>query len=234
MAAVKPVRCKYYALTGKHNYQQSDVSYPTCTEAGLCVYRCVYCDSGYQQILPATGHNWQDASCTAPETCLNCGKTIGEALSHNYSYVVTIAPTTQTEGLLTGTCANCSGTEEIILPVLGETGYTVTITPHPAEQGKGVITYVWNNTAYGRIVVEQIFVYGDVNGDGSINLMDILLLRQHLANRDLSTNESSIAVELGADANGDGSVDLRDILLLRSYLANRDIDTGESPITLGP
>ena len=192
---------------------------------------------GYQLICLGDAtceHNWKDATCTNPMTCINCGKTLGEALSHNYSYVLTTTPTTQMEGLLTGTCANCSGTEEIVLPALGELGYTVTSTPHPTEQGKGVITYVWNNPTYGQIVIEVTFLYGDTNGDGSINLMDILLLRQHLANRDVSTNESPVAVELGADANGDGTVDLRDILLLRSYLANRDLNTGESPITLGP
>jgi hypothetical protein len=78
------------------------------------------------------------------------------------------------------------------------------------------------------------FIYGDANGDGAISLMDVLLLRRHLANRDPDTGESSVTVEAGADANGDGTVTLRDVLLLRQYLANRDPFTGESTIVLGP
>ena len=77
-------------------------------------------------------------------------------------------------------------------------------------------------------------VYGDANNDGLVSLKDVLLLRQHLANRDPDTGVSTVAVEAGADANGDGVINLKDVLLLRKYLANRDPSTGESTVVLGP
>jgi len=44
---------------------------------------------------------------------------------------------------------------------------------------------------------------GDVNGDGTINIVDALALAKHLANHD--------ATEKGWDLNGDGVVDQKDI-----------------------
>ena len=35
-----------------------------------------------QQIIPATGHNWQAATCTTPRTCTNCGITSGTVVGH--------------------------------------------------------------------------------------------------------------------------------------------------------
>lgn len=32
----------------------------------------------------ALGHNWQEADCTHPQTCATCGETKGEALGHNW------------------------------------------------------------------------------------------------------------------------------------------------------
>ena len=90
------------------------------------------------------------------------------------------------------------------------------------------------NFVNANVQIPLRFIYGDANGDGTISLMDVLMLRKYLANRNIETNESTMEVEAGADANGDGSIDLRDVLLLRRYLANRDPDTDESTIVLGP
>jgi hypothetical protein len=77
-------------------------------------------------------------------------------------------------------------------------------------------------------------IYGDVNDDGLVDLMDVLMLRRYLVNIDPDTGLSSIEVGAGADANGDGTVDLMDVLMLRRYLVNIDPATGESTIVLGP
>lgn len=78
------------------------------------------------------------------------------------------------------------------------------------------------------------FIYGDTNGDGSIDMKDVVLLRKYMANYDYDTESSSEVVEPGADANGDGSIDMKDVVLLRKYLANYDYDTGSSSVVLGP
>ena len=81
----------------------------------------------------------------------------------------------------------------------------------------------WNN-----IVIEEynepllsahiIFNYdheillGDANGDGEIDMKDVLLLRRYIS----GMVDIDVAV---ADVNGDGEVNMKDILLLRQYIA---------------
>jgi len=85
----------------------------------------------------------------------------------------------------------------------------------------------------GRITV-YTFVYGDANGDGEVNAVDVLTLRKYMANYDYDTGVSTVTIGQGADANGDGSVTAVDVLLMRKYMANYDYDTGFSTIVLGP
>ncbi len=77
-------------------------------------------------------------------------------------------------------------------------------------------------------------LYGDANEDGKINMKDVLLLRQYLANYDYDTGVSTVSIGAGADANGNGTINMKDVLLLRQYLANYDYDTGVSTVQLGP
>ncbi len=58
-------------------------------------------------------------------------------------------------------------------------------------------------------------VPGDVNGDGSINMKDVLMLRKVLA----GVETLSERFEGNADVNGDGGVDMKDVLMLRKILA---------------
>ena len=84
------------------------------------------------------------------------------------------------------------------------------------------------------IITVTDFLYGDANGDGEINMKDVVLLRKYMANFDYDTGTSTVAIELGADANGDGQVNMKDVVLLRKYMANFDYDTGTSSVVLGP
>lgn len=69
---------------------------------------CIVC--GVTQGL-ALGHNYSDAICTAPATCIVCGATQGSALGHNYSDATKDAPATCTVcGATTGEkLKGCSG-----------------------------------------------------------------------------------------------------------------------------
>jgi len=78
------------------------------------------------------------------------------------------------------------------------------------------------------------FVYGDANGDGTVNTKDIILVRRHVAAKDPMTGLSSVEVSAGADANGDGTVNTKDIILVRRHVAAKDPVTGESSVVLGP
>ena len=63
-------------------------------------------------------------------------------------------------------------------------------------------------------------VYGDANGDGSVNNIDVALLQQFIAGYDVALKEVS------ADANGDGAVNNIDVALLQQYIAGYDVTLG--------
>ena len=54
---------------------------------------------------------------------------------------------------------------------------------------------------------------GDANGDGEIDLKDVVMIRKYYAGWDVEINEEN------ADANGDGTVDLKDVVILRRFVA---------------
>ena len=56
---------------------------PTCTDTGLTEgEHCSRCDGSTvaQDVVPALGHTWQNATVEAPKTCSVCGETEGEPL----------------------------------------------------------------------------------------------------------------------------------------------------------
>lgn len=66
-----------------HSYKSSITQAATCTANGTKEYKCS-CGNSYTESIPATGHNWVEASCTEPKTCRDCGYTEGEALGHYF------------------------------------------------------------------------------------------------------------------------------------------------------
>ena len=62
------------------------IKYVNCTEDGSRVRECMVCGAlDNIQTIPAWGHNYAAATCTAPKTCTTCGATTGTALGHNYA-----------------------------------------------------------------------------------------------------------------------------------------------------
>lgn len=59
----------------------------------------------------------------------------------------------------------------------------------------------------------ETVLYGDAEGDGLINMKDVLALRRYLADLPVSVDL------LAADATGDDAVNMKDVLLLRKYMA---------------
>ena len=58
----------------------------TCTENGSKIRYCkrTGCNFEETEIIPATGHNWKDATCDAAKICTVCGTTEGNANGHNF------------------------------------------------------------------------------------------------------------------------------------------------------
>ena len=70
-------------------------------------------------------------------------------------------------------------------------------------------------SAPGGIIlkVTEPVLQGDVNGDGTVNIMDLFNQRKHLANADFAVNQGN------ADLNSDGAVNILDLFALRKKLA---------------
>lgn len=60
----------------------------------------------------------------------------------------------------------------------------------------------------------KIVLYGDINGDGQINIVDLLAIQKHLVKAKLLNDEYLRATDL----NKDGTIDIRDLLLEQKYL----------------
>ena len=94
---------------------------PTCTEKGKTEGKhCSVCNEVLvaQTEIPAKGHKWTAASCTAPRTCSVCGETDGEPLGHDWGeWTVTTEATCTEKGEKTRSCqregCNETQTEEI-------------------------------------------------------------------------------------------------------------------------
>ena len=95
---------------------------PTCEESGLTEGKyCGTCGEilQAQDVIPAKGHQWQDATCETPKICAVCGKTEGEARDHSFGeWIVVKEPTTEETGLEERVCSECGKTEQNVLEKL--------------------------------------------------------------------------------------------------------------------
>lgn len=86
---------------------------PTCTEPGLTAGSyCTECGESIveTQVIPALGHAWDNADCTAPRTCTECGFAETEAAGHIYEPGIT------TTGYITYTCIGCGDSYQVTAP----------------------------------------------------------------------------------------------------------------------
>lgn len=95
-------------------------------------------------------------------------------------------------------------------------------------QNKGVsVGYMnnnWNTKTSGKVStgdivsvddkVYQIVVYGDISGDGNVNIKDLLLVQKYLLKSQNLTDANKVA----ADVSHDGNVTIKDLLLVQKYL----------------
>ena len=100
---------------------------PTCTKPGKTEGKhCSVCNEVLvaQTEIPAKGHSWTAASCTAPRTCSVCGETDGEPLGHDWGeWTVTAEATCTEKGEKTRSCQRegCDATDTVDIPANGHT-----------------------------------------------------------------------------------------------------------------
>ena len=89
------------------------------------------------------------------------------------------------------------------------------------DTGKYYVRVKANGTQLASETQEiDIFLYGDANGDGKVDIDDLTRLRRYIA-------ESSTVIFPGADVNGDGTVDIDDLTRLRRYIAEEAVVLGK-------
>jgi len=132
-----------------------------------------------------------------------------------------------------GAFSDCDRLREVTLPVS-----VTTIEEGAFDECNSLsdVYYAGSEAQWGEIFIDSInddllnanihfaiipeVVYGDANGDGGVDTLDLILLRQHFAGW-------GVTIEDTADANGDGSVNALDLILLRQHLAGWDVTLGK-------
>ncbi|OJU18407.1 MAG: hypothetical protein BGN88_04690 [Clostridiales bacterium 43-6] len=61
-----------------------------------------------------------------------------------------------------------------------------------------------------------VIVYGDVDGDGTISVLDLISIKRHLLKQTLLTGNSYISANVDREANG--SVNVIDLLKVKKHL----------------
>jgi hypothetical protein len=86
------------------------------------------------------------------------------------------------------------------------------------EQYKGASYVRYTCRSCGKEkYVELDFTYGDVNGDGEVNMKDYMMLARYVLGRSGAENINLTA----ADVNGDGEVTMRDYMIIANHVLER-------------
>ncbi len=222
-----------------HSYT-SVVTPPNCTEQGYTTYTCHCGESYIDDYVAATGHTYGDWVETIAPACTDKGEEIRTchcgheekqeipAAGHAYGdWVETTAPTCTEDGEETRTC-HCGHAEKQEIAATGHSHEAVVTAPTCTEQGYTTYTCYCGDSYVSDYVEptghhhvdgvcpdcgDQLYLLGDVNNDGKINLKDVNLIVAYY-NGNLELTDVQIKA---ADVNGDGKVNLKDVNLIVSH-----------------
>ena len=128
-------------------------------------------------------HNWQDATCTEPKTCILCGETTGEAIGHIW-YATCTEPRT---------CTVCGGTDG---EALGHS-YVAEILEKPTFTTTGQQQKVCS--VCGDTVTETLdMLVGEVSG-WNVTLCDDLQVNFHLHISQSIENTARVRIVVGEE-----------------------------------
>ena len=114
--------------------------------------------------------------------------------------------------ILTGASGSAPYSQTYSFPTVPAGDYTLKV------EKKGHAPWTESITVGSSNVTKDVTVYliGDVNGDGDVDLYDLLTLQQYLA-KNITLTETQLLI---SDVTKDDKVDLYDLLTLQQYLAH--------------
>ena len=158
------------------------------------------------------------------------GGTVGTVHRNTYSAIITPEPNGG-EGLMYPQYVRKGRDDTLLANAYTREGYQFTgWNTEPDGTGtafadEGAISFEEDVTLYAQWTEEPSeepsepslpsdpVLYGDANGDGSVDMKDVLLTRKFIAKMNVQIDEAA------ADVNRDGSVDMKDVLLMRKFIA---------------
>ncbi|MCD8375047.1 MAG: hypothetical protein LUC20_08165, partial [Oscillospiraceae bacterium] len=127
-----------------HSYTATQITAATCNGAGVTQYKCADCGDTYLVAENATGHSLGDeATCTAPQLCTECGAVIENALGHDYAAEIVDAACT-TMGYTVYTCSRCGESYKSDYTEATGHSYDAAVTEPTCTEG-GYTTYTCAN-----------------------------------------------------------------------------------------
>ncbi len=113
-------RCIEKTDIGNHQWVESEIIEPKCTEDGKKIYKCSVCAKTKEEILPQLGHiqKWYNESQLYHYLrCERCNTLLEKGTEHEWdSGKITKKETCTEAGQKTYTCSICSGTKDEIVP----------------------------------------------------------------------------------------------------------------------
>ena len=211
---------------------------PICTETGLTEGKhCSVCGEVLvaQEVVAALGHTEVIDKAVEP-TCTKTGLTEGkhcsvcgevllaqevvEALGHTEIIDKAVEPTCTETGLTEGKHCSVCGEVLVAQEVVEAAGHTFGewyVYAEPTAKEAGEERRDCENCEHyeSREVPAVGFLFGDVNGDGKVNVLDANMVRKAAAKLITLDEEETKA----ADVNGDGKVNVLDANLIRKFAA---------------
>ncbi len=208
---------------------------PTCTETGLTEGKhCSVCDTVLvaQEEVPATGHT-EVVDAAKAATCTETGLTGGKHCSVCNTVLVaqevvpakghtevidpakaaTCTETGLTEGKHCSVCDTVLVAQEVV-PATGHIWDDGVVSIPATGHKTGTLTFTCT-TCHATRTEEIPAIKGDVNGDGTVDILDVDQVYRHLTGQ-ITLSSVELAV---ADVNRDGTLDVYDLQLLYEAVA---------------
>ena len=96
-------------------------------------------------------------------------------------------------------------------------GCTVKVLKADGTENTGIVATGDKVTVYAKekVIKEyEVVIYGDINGDGKISVVDLVLLQKHL----IGSSPLSGAALAAADTSKDGAVTIKDLVILQKHI----------------